>query len=138
MIHWRQLIAGTALAVGTTVLTLGAVEVGLRVQEALQPKTPPPAARGNFWRRHPEIGWVHPPSYAALWFDDRGEFSVSVTTNSKGLNDVEHDYAKTPGTYRILVIGDSYIEALQVPLDETFSRLLETQLSAARRVEVIS
>jgi hypothetical protein len=44
--------------------------------------------------------------------------------NSKGLRDVEHDYTKSPKAYRILIIGDSFTEALQVALDSTYFRRL--------------
>src|SRR5262249_3540321 len=44
-------------------------------------------------------------------------------------------------TFRILVLGDSFVEAMHVPLEATFHRLLEQQLSAGdptRRIEVFA
>jgi hypothetical protein len=137
--RWRQFVLSSALALAATCLAVAAVEAALRVQQALEPQKPRPPARGFFFRRHPEIGWVHPSSYEGLWYDDHGEYQVTVAMNSKGLRDVEHDYAKAPGTYRILVLGDSYVEALQVRLEETFPRLLEKELNrSGRRVEVVN
>ncbi len=62
--------------------------------------------------------------------------------NSRGLRDVEHSLSKPPYTYRIVVLGDSYAEALQVRLEDSFPRLLESMLQnrigTTRRIEVIN
>src|SRR5258705_6043099 len=48
------------------------------------------------------------------WYRKEGESWVRI--NSDGLRDREHDKAKPGGTFRIAVLGDSYAEALQVPM----------------------
>ena len=62
--------------------------------------------------------------------------------NSHGWRDAEHVYARPANTTRILVLGDSYVSAFQVPLDSTFYRRLERGLAAraapGRRFEVIA
>jgi hypothetical protein len=71
----------------------------------------------------------------------RGEYSVYVRINSKGLRDVEHEYSKGPGVTRILVLGDSMTAAIQVPLADTFVKVVEEQLRDAfptSRFEVIN
>jgi len=60
--------------------------------------------------------------------------------NSHGFRDYERTYEKPPGVFRILVLGDSYIEALQVQLEDSFTALLEKSLIAqgsSTRFEVI-
>src|SRR5580765_314044 len=47
-----------------------------------------------------------------------------VSINSAGLRDREHAIAKPPDTFRIALLGDSYCEGLQVPLEQTFWWLL--------------
>ena len=59
----------------------------------------------------------------------RQEFDHWVTMNSLGLRDREVAREKPPGTFRILVLGDSYAEGAQVPLEETFAKRLESSLS---------
>lgn len=49
--------------------------------------------------------------------------------SSIGLRDVEHAATRAPGTRRILILGDSMAEALQVPLEQTAARRLEHLLS---------
>jgi hypothetical protein len=61
--------------------------------------------------------------------------------NSHGFRDHERTYDKQPGVFRILVLGDSYIEALQVQLEESFTAQLEKMLNArgsATRFEVLA
>lgn len=56
------------------------------------------------------------------------EGTSSGRFNRQGFRDRERTIAKPPGGYRILVLGDSFVEALQVPLDEAFPALLEDRL----------
>jgi hypothetical protein len=75
------------------------------------------------------------------WWRSEGEAYVRV--NSRGLRDREHDIAKPADTLRIAILGDSFTEALQVPLERTYWHLLESELNARRcfggkRVEVIN
>jgi hypothetical protein len=61
--------------------------------------------------------------------------------NSHGYRDYERTYDKPPNSFRILVLGDSYVEALQVSLDDTFTALLEKKLNAvseSMRFEVLA
>lgn len=53
--------------------------------------------------------------------------------NSHGFRDHERTYAKPKNTFRILVLGDSYTEALQVALENAFPALLEKKLNEDAR-----
>ncbi|MBI5822217.1 MAG: SGNH/GDSL hydrolase family protein [Verrucomicrobia bacterium] len=69
------------------------------------------------------------------------ESFVVSRINSHGFRDREYSFEKPPGVFRIVVLGDSFVEALQVPLEKSFHKLLEARLNAAagaRRFEVIS
>lgn len=75
------------------------------------------------------------------WFHYEGNAYVQI--NSAGFRDVEHTLQKPKGTYRILILGDSYTEARQVSLENTFGRKVEHQLQSCERllpnnVEVIN
>lgn len=56
-------------------------------------------------------------------------YSTKVQTNSFGFHDYEFKKEKDPGVFRIAVLGDSYVEALQVPTDKSFHNLLEQELN---------
>jgi SGNH hydrolase-like domain, acetyltransferase AlgX len=59
------------------------------------------------------------------------EFSTHVRLNSHGLRGPEIPYAKPDGTYRVLVVGDSFTFGAQVEEDETFVARLGEHLRAA-------
>lgn len=133
----RRVAAVAALVAFGTFAGLAMTEGALRVYDATKPR--PPAPRGEFWEQKPGYGWLHRPGYEGPWFDDHGEYSVTVKMNSRGLRDVEHDYAKGPGVFRILLLGDSYMEGMQVQAGEIFPRMLEKALrETGRRVEVVN
>jgi lysophospholipase L1-like esterase len=52
--------------------------------------------------------------------------------SSVGLRDVEHTVAKPAGVKRLIFLGDSYTEGLQVPLQDTFARRLQTTLNTGQ------
>jgi hypothetical protein len=61
--------------------------------------------------------------------------------NALGFRDVERQTAKPAGTMRIEVLGDSFIEALQVPLEQTLTAVLERKLNdggGSPRYEVLN
>lgn len=64
------------------------------------------------------------------WYRAEGEAYLSI--NSLGYRDREHDRVKPENTFRIAVLGDSYVEARQVSLEDTFWHRLGTQLQTCR------
>lgn len=75
------------------------------------------------------------------WYKREGKNYVRI--NSDGLRDVEHTKTKPANTLRIAVIGDSYAEAFQVPLENAFwavmaRRLEQCEKLAGKQIEVIN
>ena len=70
------------------------------------------------------------------------EYSVTYSTNSIGFRDREHTIKKSSNVFRIVVLGDSYTQALQVPLEQSFPYLLEQKLNSnttvQKEIEVIN
>lgn len=67
-------------------------------------------------------------------------YGHDVSFNSMGMRDREHAPEKRPGDFRILVMGDSFMEAYQVPFEASLPALLEKSLSAGTEggIEVIN
>jgi hypothetical protein len=88
--------------------------------------------------------WHHDPAGLALHWPGLTtylpQFGQTVSFNSAGMRDREHSLEKPAGVFRILVLGDSFMEALQVPFEQSFPSLLERELAgpAGRRVEVVN
>jgi lysophospholipase L1-like esterase len=120
-----------ALAAGSLLLALGAVELGVRVwrpQSLGMPEGTTPVLRGQF--REPG---VHP--------NVSEEFSVRVHVNQHRFVDREwpawltnmDSEARKP---LVIVVGDSFVEAAQVELEQGFGRVLEERLEAELEAQV--
>lgn len=111
------------------VLILGALEAALAITKFNTPSTA---------RFIPGKGTTYIPH--AYYRHTKEGFSEGHF-NSHGFRDYERTHEKPSGVFRILVLGDSYIEALQVQLDDSFPALLEKTLNAhasSARFEVLA
>jgi lysophospholipase L1-like esterase len=61
------------------------------------------------------------------WYRDEGEAYVRI--NSQGWRDLERAPARPEGVVRVAVLGDSFVEAAQVPLEQSFPAVLERKLN---------
>ena len=96
-------------------------ELSLRLIERVMPINLVPTA---FDERFGLTNW---PGYSGC-YDGEGFSCYSI--NSRGWRDEDHEIEKPEGKFRIAVIGDSYVEALQVPLEDTFWKVAERDLNS--------
>src|SRR5205823_12768757 len=125
---WRRRLL---LVLFGVVFGLTLVEIGLRLIGFSYPEFYGADARRGYSLRPNMEGWY------------RKEGEAYVRINSDGLRDREHSKIKPLNTFRIAVLGDSFVEALQVPFEESFCQIVEQQLRscpamAAHDVEVIN
>lgn len=120
------------LGLGGLFIGLLVCEIGPRVVGFSHPRvfSMPDRYRGVALRPNAE-GW---------W---REEGNAYVRINSSGLRDREHAKQKPANTFRIAVLGDSFAEARQVPIEDTFWAILEKKLQgcpgvAGKQVEVLN
>ncbi|MCB9742375.1 MAG: hypothetical protein H6741_06180 [Alphaproteobacteria bacterium] len=116
------------LALASLLLSLLAVEAGVRLLAPQPPLTPPsqPLLRGPLTQ--PGVHEVR-----------TAEFSAQVHVNAQGFVDAEWG-PRREGVPRVVVIGDSFVQAAQVNLEQGFGRQLQRALSAqlGGPVEVLS
>lgn len=109
------------LILASTLVALLLAEIGLRLM-----------GQSYYWayakRADPVLGW-RPPAYSQGW--QRFEGAGLVSTNALGFRDRDHALAKPEGVLRIAVLGDSFTEAVQVPVDQTWWRLMAKTLNDA-------
>jgi hypothetical protein len=122
------------------------VQLPLRKSEIVIPvgKPPPPSRSAwqqpPFYRFDPTIGATHNPKAEGWWMVEGVTY---ITINDEGFRDRNHAVEKPPETFRVVVLGDSNAEALQVPMENTFWSVMERQLQgcswlARRPVEVLN
>lgn len=114
--RWRNRLLGAA---GVLLL----LEVGCRVFLPVPVQVP----------RQSVGGAVHlKPN---VTFETSGEdFRNVVVTNSQGFHDREHPARKEPGVRRVVVLGDSMVEAVQVPRSQNLCSRLEATLGEGTEV----
>jgi len=90
------------------------------------------SAPTRFHTSDPNLGWKLKPGASGEW---NGEGASFVKVNSEGLRDREHTKAKPPNTLRVAVLGDSFTEAIHVPVEQTFWSKLERKLGNCEAVK---
>lgn len=120
-------LANVTLAVGTLALAGVLGEVGLRWF------APQPMGVFHHDRNGLAMHWPGLVTYLP-------QFSQTVSFNSAWMRDREHPLEKPPGVFRVMVLGDSFMEGLQVPFESSFPSLLERELArtSGRPVEVVN
>ena len=91
--------------------------------------------RGALHSNDPDAGWICYPNLDAR-FCLPGSFNVGVVCNSRGLRDSEKDFAKPPGTRRIVVLGDSSMWGYGVENEEMFSTILQELIPGTETVNL--
>jgi hypothetical protein len=121
----------------SVVLTLVFAEMVLRIAHIGYPSL---GGKLLFLRPDPYTGLLLKPGVSVQAYIEN---PVTVRTNSAGFHDREHSKQKPPNTFRVAVLGDSFTEALQVPIEKTFSSALERELAGCpelkgKNVEVMN
>jgi hypothetical protein len=123
----RSLVQALALVLVSTAVFLCVAECAARLARRLH------ASNAGLLREYiqldPRLGHRHRPGAHAVIRN--AEYSIEVQINSKGLRDGERDYAAAPGTFRILAIGDSFVEGLGVEANQDVTAVLQAELRAA-------
>lgn len=110
-------VVGFNLAVLLAMLL--AIEVGLRLAGVRFP---------SFYRPDWDRGYTLRPGASGVWTrEGRGR----VTINAEGLRDGPHQRRPGPGVLRVAVLGDSFSEAFQVDLEQTWWHQLEQRLNTS-------
>lgn len=86
---------------------------------------------GNYNRfvNDTESGLLHYRPHSTF-IDTSSCFENTVTVNNLGFHGKDVSEQKEPHTFRIVVIGSSFVEALQVPVEKMFGALLEEKLNS--------
>ncbi|MBZ0287850.1 MAG: SGNH/GDSL hydrolase family protein, partial [Anaerolineae bacterium] len=99
-------------------------------------------AEGDWYELVEPLVYSYPTPCSSFYWDiyPTGEFYNLISLNNYGLHDTNVTLEKPPGTFRILVMGDSFPQGWQVKLQEGFPWLMEQALNqnGAQRVEIVN
>lgn len=109
------------VSIGMFMISIGLLEVVLRTTHmfgAAISYTEPDPILGNRY-----IGGME------FWYHKENTHPITGKLNKYGYRDKDWQLEKPQNTYRIAVIGDSYVEAFQVEFEKTFLSLTEHNLN---------
>lgn len=116
----RRPAATAALAVASLVLVLLVAEALVGWLVALEPVT---------LVHDPLLGFRGRPHMEIRWTREMAGGARTVRTNAGGYHDHERARTRTPGVRRVAFLGDSFLEAYQVEVEENLSQRLARALS---------
>ncbi|XTZ12242.1 MAG: SGNH/GDSL hydrolase family protein [cyanobacterium endosymbiont of Rhopalodia inflata] len=116
MFKFKQFGLDILLGLCGIVFALGVSEIGLRIARVSYP---------SFYQVDEYRGHVLIPGVSG-WWTQEGKAWVKV--NKDGLRDKYYTREKSKNTFRIAILGDSFAEAIQVNLEETFWSFIEQEL----------
>ena len=128
--RFHRIVARAVLVLVGILIGAGAGEILLRL---FLPQT-----LGLRWYTRENV-LVHVPNLRSTYI--RPEYTTRMEIDSDGLRDREYPPGKPAGVYRVLLLGDSYAEGIQVPMEQTFPKIAEGILRRARpdlRIEIVN
>ncbi|MDP3920161.1 MAG: SGNH/GDSL hydrolase family protein [Candidatus Omnitrophota bacterium] len=133
---YRPLLVNLALLVFVCVLAVGAAEGVLRITKSVN-------------RLHnratnifdPDIGYYHGPKQSTI-FRFEGQ-RIPYGTNNLGFRDRDREVPKPADTYRVLFLGDSFLESPWLPSEAIFPAVLEErfrerEVASGKKVEFLN
>ncbi len=121
----KNLLRNLAFSLLSFLLFLLLLEGGIRLGVALLSE--------RITRVDPVLGWTHVPGASKkITLEDH---PFTLTYNDHGYRVPAHDYARTPGVRRIVILGDSFVDGSEVGDTETFTWIMQQNLPG---VEVIN
>jgi len=121
----KSTVQNILLLVVTLIILLTSLEISSRT---FFPQTT------NFYQYDSDYLFSYRPGAEYMYV--RPDINVKSVFNSEGLRDNERDYYKKSNKPRILFLGDSMVAGLEVKLNDTFVKLIETKLRG--KFEVLS
>lgn len=127
----RKRLISVVILFGSVALAVGLAELGLRLAHYGE------ASRThlvNFTEYDPVLGWRHRPNASGEVSND--EYQTTVQYDSNGLRGLSRPYKRPQGVFRIVVLGDSFVDGYTVQAQNRLTEVLEASLGP--RFEVVN
>jgi len=127
----RSFIQNLLLAFTSIIITLLLLELAARfLPPPLDGSSNPADTCSN------ETGWRGKANFTTTVAT--GNYVHDLALNGAGMHDSDHALTKSAKTLRIIMLGDSFVQAIQVKETETSHQVLEDLLKPRQQIEVIS
>lgn len=131
---FRLVLVGVSLAIA-----FGTAEIAARILRSRQAGGKEGREESQYTEYDPLLGWRKKPNSTTTY--KRREYTVDVRINAQGLRDAERAPEPDPNTFRVLALGDSFVEGYTVDQDLTVTRQLQKRLAGAgcaSKVDVVN
>ncbi|MEL7034222.1 MAG: SGNH/GDSL hydrolase family protein [Cyanobacteria bacterium J06592_8] len=138
----KPLLVNFGLVCGSLIFGILIGEIGLRLVGIEAPLPPDPNSETLAYRvDDPRRGWAPRANAVTVWAGE-GERN-GVRMNNHGMRDRDRTLNKPENSYRIAFLGDSFVEAIHVPLEYTAAAIMEQKLAECsalkgKNVEVLN
>jgi hypothetical protein len=130
-IRARTLLTKLALVVGALLVTFVVAEVGVRVLGLAPPAAPKGDAIQNVLEFDDKLETRYRPGARTTIHSQYGEFTAEYAFNELGLRDRPIPPRSEDRSYRILALGNSFVEGWGVRVEDSFLRVAEERWNAA-------
>jgi hypothetical protein len=127
--RWREWVWRLTLMGLSLLFVLAMAEIAARVLRGRQQGGKEGREDAAYKEYDPALGWRKKKNAVVTY--KRREYTVEVRMNSQGLRDPERAVEPRPGTFRVLALGDSFVEGYTVDFPQTVTQRLEARLNEA-------
>lgn len=124
----RLFIKGTLL-VASLGIASGLAELALRVSHYGEANRTP---LQKLMEYDPLLGWRHKRNISSEMVSD--EYRINVQYNAEGWRSASRGFNKPPNVFRIVVLGDSFVDGYTIPVQDRFTEVLEANLKSQAEV----
>jgi GDSL-like Lipase/Acylhydrolase family len=121
----RPLATNVGLSLAVLALTLAAAEAVARILLGRRGGGKEQNEFAQYQVYDPVLGWRDKPNARVVFF--RREYEEELRTNGQGLRDRERSYEGS--AFRVLALGDSFVEGYSVPFEATVTQVIEQDLN---------
>jgi SGNH hydrolase-like domain, acetyltransferase AlgX len=119
----RRLLLKATLLVTSLGMAAGLAELALRVSHFGESNRTP---LQKLMEYDSLLGWRHKRNVSSAIVSD--EYQINVQYNAEGWRGATRRFSKPPDVFRIMVLGDSFVDGYTLPVQDRFTEVLESSL----------
>jgi lysophospholipase L1-like esterase len=119
----RRLLLKATLLVTSLGMATGLAELALRVSHYGEANRTPLQKLTEY---DSTLGWRHKRSVSSEMVSD--EYHINVQYNAEGWRGATGRFSKPSDVFRIVVLGDSFVDGYTIPMQDRFTEVLEASL----------
>ncbi len=125
----REWMFRLVLLAAAVAFVLAGLEMAARVMRSRRGGGKEDQEQARYNEYDPLLGWRKTPNTVVAY--NRREYQTRISINSRALRDPERPVDPPAGVFRVLALGDSFVEGYTVESDDTVTQRLAARLQGA-------